>query len=86
MDTKSLFCQRLTLCGRDDGVGDHVQAPGYIQYGHRAIYELVVLALGDQAILESIRGHSQDQEVLDHRDATIDRRRPGRRGADDPNG
>ena len=86
MDTKSLFCQRLTLCCRHDGIGRHVQATGHIQYGHRPVHELVVSALGDQAILESIRGHSQDQEVLDHRNATVNRRRPGRRGADDPNG
>ncbi len=84
MDPDPVLCQWSSLRGCDDGISDHVQAAGYIEYGHRPVYQLVVFTLGYQAVLESIRGYSQDQESLDHCNATIDRGRSGWSGADDP--
>ena len=73
VDTKSLFCQRLTLCCRDDGIGHHVQTPGFVQYGYRALYKLAIPALGDQAVLEPTGRSTQDKEILDRCDAITDR-------------
>ena len=47
-------------CHGDDGLGDHVQAPGRFQYRDRPLYQLAVSSLGDQAAVEPARRPAVD--------------------------
>ena len=77
MDSQSLLCQWLTLRGGDDGIGHHVQTSRDIQHRYCTVHQLVIPAVGDQAVLEPVCRYPQDQEKLDSRDAIIDRGRVG---------
>ena len=86
MDSQPLFCRRAALCGRDDHSGHHVQAPRTIEHGHRALYQLALPALGDQAFLEPICRSAQDEALVDRHDAVADRRGLRRHSVLHPNG
>ena len=60
-----VFCRRHTVCGRDDNIADYVQASWHVEYRHHSLYLVAVFAVGYQTFLESVRGHNDDQTVVD---------------------
>src|SRR5262249_19276170 len=59
---------------RDDRVGHHVQALWHLEHRHRAVYELALPAVGDQALLVAARGSARHPPPLDLDPAAPDRR------------
>ena len=60
MDSDSLLCTRITLCSRNDYLGNYVQKSGYLQHRYRSLYLLALFTMGYQTFLESICRLDQD--------------------------
>jgi len=82
LDPFAVLRRRDPICPGHVDERDHVQEAGDFERRHCAVYQLVVLALGYQAHLESIRGHHPDEAILDRDHAIGNRCSDGRRGAD----
>src|SRR5262245_146691 len=75
LDPVALSRRGAPLHGRDERVGDHVQELRRFEHGHRALHELALPAVGDQAVLVAGRGPGGDAPALDVAHAARDRRR-----------
>jgi N-acetylmuramic acid 6-phosphate etherase len=82
--SESISRQRLALRGRDDRLGDHVQAARCIKHRNCPVYELAIPAVGHKTILEPPGRHPENKANLDYFDAVADRRRPWRCRTDYP--
>jgi hypothetical protein len=78
VDSHTVFRAGHPLRSGDARLGHHVQAPRYLEYRHRAVHELALPAVGDQAAVESARRPRQDEARVGGRDAAPCRSRPRR--------
>ena len=78
MDSDSLLCTRITLCSRNDYLGNYVQKSGYLQHRYRSLYLLALFTMGYQTFLESICRLIKNQTLVDSQHAAIGRCRTGR--------
>ena len=78
MDSDSLLCTRITLCSRNDYLGNYVQKSGYLQHRYRSLYLLALFTMGYQTFLESICRFIKNQTLVDSQHAAIGRCRTGR--------
>ena len=70
---KNITPSKAVFCGKCD-FGDDVQAFGHEQCRYSPVYRMAVSALGDKTVLEPVRGHHQEQKVVDSGDGDTDMR------------
>ena len=70
--SKPLLRARSALCNGHDRLDDYVQKPENFQYRVGALYQLVIPALGDQAVLESNCGYFPNETLVDFYHAICD--------------
>ena len=69
MDPDALFRGRYTIFHSQQYIGSHVQEHGHAERSACIIYQHALSSMGDQTAVEPVRGHHQDQEMVDHHHA-----------------